>query len=192
MNRQRGVIDTLILYLIMAGFGVVLLAWGNNKLKHYYVDPEQVNWNREKASLLSTQRSYETDLNTCKAANKSLDADYTAFREKKNREVDDAKAETAAAKARREAANKANAPRMQQNSMELFNMIVELGKPAGGLSCDQLDVMLLEESKRRQKFYGPADPVQQPQPASGGLRLAEPPATQPERRPVLNPLVRPK
>lgn len=188
-SRQRGfgIID-FVMYAAIALAALGFVAGVNSALKHHYVDPEKVEWDKAKAVLNRDIEVHKGNEAACRASNVTLKKDFDEFREKKNKEVEDAKTEAEKAKANRAARDKANAPRVQQNSMELFNMITSLGKPDGGLSCDQLDAVLLEEAKRRQKFYGPAEPMPV-QPNTSGLRIAEPPTERPK---PLNPLVRPK
>ncbi len=189
MNRQRGIVADLIMYGVLAAAAIGVLAWGNNAAKHHYVDPELAKWNREKATLLGNVKSAEADVKTCTAANKSLDEQFTTFRAVHDAQIKAAVDLDKQQRASRATTEKANAPRLQQNSMELFNIITALGKPDGGLSCDAMDAALLDEAKRRQTYYGPASAA----PAtSGGIRIAEPPATAtPVRPPPVNPL-RPK
>lgn len=189
MKRQRGFLGFSVVELVMYGALIVGLlgvaAWGNNLLKHHYVDPAQAKWNAEKASLLATSRSFETDLNTAKAANASLQGQFDTFIATHNAQIEAAADLDKQQRANRAASEKAAAPKMADLAMEKFNLITSLGKPDGGISCDQMDTLLLETAKRRAKFYGEAPPTQ----PAGGLRLTEPTPT--ERPKPVNPL-RPK
>lgn len=205
MNRQRGFLGLamgqLILYGALAVGAVVLLAMVNSWLKsHYTADyvplmaacTEANNGKKLSPSGCAAGiRFLVTDKTTCIAANKSLDEQFTTFRNVHNAQIEAARLASVQQKATRAAAEKAAAPRIAQNSMELFNMVVALGKPDGGLSCDQLDAALLETARQRQKFYGPATAPTTP---AGALNIREPApkAVTPDRPPPTNPLRSPK
>lgn len=182
--KQRGDI-VLDLIIGLAGVAVVtgLLAWGNSALKDHYVGPERVKWEREKAVLVGNVKSAETDVSTCKSANTSLQGQFDTFIATHNAQVEAAAELDKRQRGNRVAAEKANAPKLADLAMEKFNLITTLGKPDGGITCDQLDALLLETSKRRAKFYGDAPAVVAP---PAGLRVTEP--TPSERPKAVNPL----
>lgn len=184
MNRQRGsALFDLLLYGGIALVAVGVLAGVNAGLKSHYVGPEKAKWDKERGVLVGNRQSLEGDLRTCGNANKSLGDQFDTFREQHNAQVLASVELDKKQRADRAANEKAKAPLLAQNSMELFDIITSLGKPDGGLTCDQLDTKLLDEAKRRQKYYGPATTP----PTANGLRITEPPA--PAVRP---PPVRPK
>lgn len=183
-TRQRGdiVLDLIIGIGGVAIIGVVY-AWGNSALKHHYVDPERIEWNREKATLVGNVKSAEADVKTCSVANDSLKSQFDTFISIHNKQVEDAVVLDKLQRGNRAAAEKVNAPKLADLAMEQFNLIIQLGKPDGGITCDQSDSMLLETAKRRAKFYGEVPTAAAP--AAGVLRLTEP---APERPKVTNPL----
>lgn len=186
MNRQRGsILFDALLYGGIAVVALGALAGANSWLKDHYVAPERTKWDREKGTLLTTQRSYETDLNTCSTANASLQGQFDTFLATHNAQVQAQADLDKQQRSARVAREKANEPRLQQNTTELLSLVASLSKPAGGLSCEQMDAALLETAKQRQHDYGSAST---PATAGGGIRIAEPP----ERPTPINPLVRPK
>lgn len=195
MNRQRGIfalglIGSVIAYAVMAGVVVGVLAGVNAGLKSHYVAPEKAKWDKEKGALVADNNTLKANQATCLAANVTLKRDHDQFVADHNKGVQDAKDESDRQKARRVAAEKAAAPKLADLAMEKFNRIAALGKPDGGISCDQMDTLLLDTAKRRAKFYG-EEPVVPTTPA-GALNLRVPAPAPAERPKAVNPLVRPK
>ncbi len=176
MNRQRGVIADLILYGVIAVAAIGVLAGINAGLKSHYLGPATAKWEQEKARLVASNDS-------CVAANTSLQATHDAFVAAKNKEVDDARKEYETLKAKRAANDKAKAPQLAQIAADREGLVTSLNKPDGGVSCDQLDSMLLDVAKQRARDFGFADWTP---PNAGGIKIQSP------RDKPVNPLARPK
>ena len=164
----------MLLYLIL-GIGLLAGGWAFIASHDHTVAAAQQAKDQVAMDVVKKDRD------TAVAANVSLGAQFGTFRAIHNQQVEALHADYAATQANKTAVASSVKPRLDQIALDKFNLIVALGKADDGITCDQLDTMLLDVAKQRQRDYGPAS---QPADASA-VRISSPaPATGRERTPA--------
>lgn len=190
MKRQRGdILFTLLLYLGGALVVGGLLAWGNNQLKHHYVDPvvaEHAPLMRTCATLNQGKKVspawcadavqvLAADKARCLAAYESLGGQFETFRNQHNAQIAAQAELDTKQRGARAAREKELAPRLGENATALNSLVASIKSPQGGVSCEQFDAMALEEARRREKYYATLLNVAVPETSAGAaVKVAEP------------------
>lgn len=194
MKRQRGgALFDVLLYAAIAAAGFGLLAWGNNVLKHHYIDPvvsehaplmracNELNAGKKAtpAWCADAVRVLVADKNKCLAAYKSLDGQFETFRTMHDAQIKAQVDLDIKQRGARTAREKEIAPRLAENATEYASLVASIKAAQGGVSCEQFDAMALEEAKRRQKYYATLLNVSVPDAPVPGVRVGTEPTPSP-------------